>query len=325
VTSSPTQPKRPTTLDVLRSFWAELLDVPQHAVTADTDLFAHGADSMDVLYLETRIEAWFRIDLPDHAVIEAPTPSEMADLVQECIDRHGMAPIVAPNNLTVSVTRGAEGIAPLFVAPGAVGPNPVNVAWLARHLSGQRGVTSLVTELPPASAATDPEAWFTHVCQTWLAGIRAIAPAGPWRIMAICMGAPYAWEVSRILSHDGDVAIFLLDPYFGNPDLSLSEEEAVAIGEQGIRRFVFSHRAPTPADLDLTLLLTPNWDHRAAAETYASLTTRTPTIRFLASSSTGHGLAARTIAPIAAEVQIWLAARDLAPPAMPDAGAARRP
>jgi acyl carrier protein len=296
----------------LRIFWADGLRIPLSEVTEHTDLFANGADSMDLLYLETRIEATFRITLPDHAAIEAPTPGEMLDLVEEVLERGGKHALPEASNLTLRVSTGMPGVPPLFVAPGAAGKYVANVAWLARHLGARRGVTGLVSLVPPISARSDPDAWFAYVCDTWIAGIRAECPEGPWRLMAICLGAPYLWEVGRILSREGEVSLFFLDPFYGKPELAWTDEQASDAVMLDIRSRIVSKRLPKPADLDLTLLLTPNWEHRPLAEKYAELAPRTSTVRSLSLPDQSHGLSARTIAPVSAEVQIWLAARDAA-------------
>ncbi|MFM9108660.1 MAG: acyl carrier protein, partial [Chloroflexota bacterium] len=282
-------------------FWAESLRLPPDLVTPDTDLFANGADSMEMVFLESRIEAMLNVALPDSALIEAPTPAEMAEVVQEC--RLKPVPFSGPlrDAQTTWFPGGDPGVPPLFAA---LVNGPSETAWLSRHIAGPRAIAAIKNRHP---LPTDPallDAWFDDHCEASVRRILEIDPVGPWRLMSVCGIAPFFWEVARRLSRSGDPSLLLIDPWFRDPGTPPPARHTESV------HFFLGSRAAQPADFDLTLLLTPSWVHRPLAERYAALVPGPVELRFLPSSTPFHAITVDSLPYIAAEVQLWLASRD---------------
>ncbi|MFM9105805.1 MAG: acyl carrier protein [Chloroflexota bacterium] len=296
-------------LTQLMTYWADTLDLPRERVAPSTDLFAHGADSMDLIYLESRIETMLDVDLPDFCVIEAPTPAEMAILVQE--RRLHPVPFDGPvrDAQLTWFAGGDPGVPPVFATP--VG-GAIATAWLARHVSGPRALANLRNEHPLPADPGLRDAWFEDLCQASVRRILAIDHHGPWRLLAECGVVSFVWETCRRLSLIGEPSLLLIDPWFPFPGSGSDDPGAVDPTHHDL-----ANRPALPADFDLTLLLSPNWPHRTLAERYATLVSRPADVRLLPAATVGHALTADSIPAIAAEVQFWLASRDLDAPESP--------
>jgi len=285
-------------------FWANALGLRRDVVNLASDFFARGGDSMSAIYLQTRIEEFFGVVLPDHAVFEAPTPGEMADLLREASDR----PIVdrVRDGMLVRYPGGDPGMPPLFIAiPGGI---PA-AGWLARHLDGPRGVGLIHLPMFSGSRPADYDAWFDRSCEEGVRHILAADPHGPWRLAAVCSRAFFFWEVARRLLGHGEVSLFMCDPYFGLPNLDAEDDDpALPAPDAPLKPAI--RRDPIPAGIDLTLLIHARWPRRPLAERFAALTTGPLDLRYLPASIAGHGVTAASIALIAAELRVWLATRD---------------
>ncbi|MGI9252192.1 MAG: acyl carrier protein [Thermomicrobiales bacterium] len=279
-------------VDYLRGYWAEVLELPLHDVHADTDLFAHGADSLDTVYLQTRLESYFLIDMPDHAAIEAPTPGEMAELVAECQARRASR-AVAPDSLLIRITDSQPGYSPVLIAPGAPGRHPVNVAWLSRHIDSPRGVAGLVTIPSEMSETLPPSQWFDRTWRKWVDEVLAAYPTGPWRMVGICFGAPFIWEAANVLSAHGEVSLMLLDPW---------HRSALTRAERPREQAILDHQCTAGASFDLTLLLTPKWPFRANAMMYAELVNGETAVALLPERMALHAITAQSIGPVSLDI-----------------------
>ncbi|MFM9107785.1 MAG: acyl carrier protein, partial [Chloroflexota bacterium] len=293
-------------LPLLQVFWSQALGCDTSAVSASTDLFAAGGDSMDAVYLQTRIEECFGIVLPDHAVFEAPTPGEMVELIAENAGRRITGRKV--DGRLIRFAGGDPGVAPLFMAiPGGV---PA-AGWLARHLDAPRGIALINARRFQGSGLDEYDAWLDTNAADGVRHILAIDPRGPWRLMVVCGQSMYFWEVARRLSHLGSVSLFMFDPYFGLPEIGSADDDPLPAAPDPADPDAVP-RGLLAADFDLTLLITQPWSHRPVAERFAAFSSGPVDLRLLPASVGGHGIHAAAISLVAAELRIWLASRDLA-------------
>jgi phthiocerol/phenolphthiocerol synthesis type-I polyketide synthase E len=71
---------RPVDLvDEIRAMWAETLGLPD--ITADSDCFAMGGDSLTAVQVVSRLQARFGVELSVAELSDAPTASDLATLI----------------------------------------------------------------------------------------------------------------------------------------------------------------------------------------------------------------------------------------------------
>lgn len=298
---------RPTPDDIvrrLRIFWAEAGRVPQHRVAGDTHLLDLGVDSLGIVSLEIRIATQFGIDLPDHAVIEAPTPDEMAELVGERLADAAPAPPPDPGSSFVAVQRG-DGRPPVFAVAGGDGVGMSRIAWMARLTDPGREVVGLGAHTDPPAAAD----WLARRGEGYAAEIAATDPTGPILLFGDCLGALVAWETATALRRRGAaVRLMLLDPVAA---IRSREREP-----QWPRRLLLVGAVPTPGfDGDLTILCRAGAPWQPDADRFAALAAGQVAPSVLPSHIRGHSFRADAMPLIVAAVRRWLD-----PPAPPGPG-----
>ena len=284
----------------LRLFWAEAGRVPQHRVAGDTHLLDLGVDSLGIVSLEIRIATQFGIDLPDHAVIEAPTPDEMAELVAERLADASPPPLPDPGASFVVVQRG-DSRAPVFAVPGGDGVSMARLAWMARLTDPDREVVGL-------SAHTDPPDgpdWLARRAAGYADEIAAARPAGPVLLFGDCLGALVAWETAAAVRRLGvaPVRLLLLDPLY-----AVSPRERASDWH---RRRLLANAIPSGGfDGDLTIVCRAGAPRQPDAGRFATLAVGPVDWNVLPSHLRGHSFRADAMPLIVAAVRRWLGDAD---------------
>ncbi|MEO7262645.1 MAG: amino acid adenylation domain-containing protein [Jatrophihabitantaceae bacterium] len=171
--------------------------------------FDVGGNSLQAMQLLSRIRAGLGVDLPLTAVFLAPTPRGLAARIEA--EQAGTA---QPARGPVALLSEGVGIEPLFLVH-AVGGTVLPYTQLAAELADRYQVygiqaAALVAPSPPV-AQTLPE-----LAARYLAELRTIQPAGPYRIGGWSMGGLLAHEIVRQLERDGETVelMILLDAPF---------------------------------------------------------------------------------------------------------------
>jgi acyl carrier protein len=66
-------------------------------VSADTDIFAAGIDSLAVLRCRAALKEWTGIKVPGHIFFSGRTPAGIADLIETRVTTVAQSPIGAPH------------------------------------------------------------------------------------------------------------------------------------------------------------------------------------------------------------------------------------
>ncbi|MBL8699050.1 MAG: amino acid adenylation domain-containing protein [Alphaproteobacteria bacterium] len=187
----------------LETIWREVLGVPEIGV--DDDFFDLGGHSLIAAKLLARIDPLVDRPLPLATIFDAPTIALFADVI-----RKAASPERWPTAVPVQ-RRG--GLPPLFAVPG-VGGNVVCFATLARRLGEARPLVGM-----QARGLDGHEAPFDRVediAAHYVEQMRAIQPRGPYRILGVCIGGVFAYEMAQQLKRAGEQVALLamLDPAF---------------------------------------------------------------------------------------------------------------
>ena len=210
----------------IATIWRDLLGVQE--LDRQDDFFALGGHSLAAVRLFARIRKEFAVDLPLATLFQTPTLGALADLVkQERPDTPASAPVsptvratsdAAPAGLTapaaerspgrvpqrwsplVEIRRGQPGRQPLFCVHGAAG-NVLNFKVIADRLDPGQGFYGLQAQgvdgrLPLLASIEDMAAQY-------VAAIRTVEPAGPYRLAGYSGGGVIALEMARQLRLDG--------------------------------------------------------------------------------------------------------------------------
>ncbi len=177
----------------LAQLWEDLLDV--RPVGIRDDFFALGGHSLLALRALGGIERLFGRRVSLSALLETPTIERLAGLLRQ----DAAAP---PRSVVVPIQpRGDR--PPLFLFH-PVGGNVLCYLPLARVLDGPvYGIQSPGLEDLPAPWTIE------SLAAHYLAAIREIQPAGPWRLAGWSMGGLLAYEVARQLGREAAMLVMI--------------------------------------------------------------------------------------------------------------------
>ena len=188
----------------LAAIWSEVLDVEQASVRADSDFFHLGGHSLMAIRVMSKIHAAFGVSPPLSALFDAPRLSEFAALLENGGPTHS-------SSLMVPIRRSGETTLYL-IHPG--GGNVLVYEPLARHLSDRVEVIGI--QARGIDGKEEPDRTFDAMAQRYAEEIRKHAPRGPVNLAGYSTGGLIAFEVARILKHEGyEVGLVaLLDTLF---------------------------------------------------------------------------------------------------------------
>ncbi|MGH2616814.1 MAG: phosphopantetheine-binding protein [Thermomicrobiales bacterium] len=200
-----------TLLDLVREVWREVLGLD--AVGPEDDFFEIGGHSLVVPAAIARLAARLGLDVPLHALFDAPTPAEMAELIAELRHErerdaaHGVTPFFP--SWVVPLQREGAG-RPVFVFPAG--------ADEALALSKDAQIATLVGRQHPfwGLRRDDPlldgarEAGVPVLAATYAKQMRRIQGPGPFLLFGNCVGGYLAWETARHLLAAGETVAGIL-------------------------------------------------------------------------------------------------------------------
>jgi acyl carrier protein len=258
-----------TTVDLVREVLAEVLTLDR--VEPDDDFFELGGHSLIVASAVARLGERLGIDLPPRTMFEAPTPAEIAELIDELraephgphIPSEGIAPFL-PDWIVPLQREGFQ--RPVFVFPAGAG----NV-W---HVTMDSQVATRVGRDHPFWGFQRDDANQDHqrsdevetLAAQYVTWMRRIQDRGPYLLYALCRGGFLAWETARQLLEQGEeIAGMLFFEVPLRPDFAERP-----IGQSPAQITLATNLAPylpEPLPVDLTLLTTESWhaSERSAA------------------------------------------------------------
>ncbi|HEY3333219.1 MAG TPA: AMP-binding protein [Capsulimonadaceae bacterium] len=173
-------------------------------IGARESFFDLGGNSLQVARLVVRIHELTGEAIPLSAVIDSPSPFELAAYMRRTTDlsRHR-----SPVPLS---SRGDQ--LPLFCVPGRHG-DPIDFLKLAKHMGDERPIYAFAAK--DRWAATRAAMSLDEVSTQYANDIRRTQPVGPYHLCGFSAGGAIAFDVAQRLMRDGDNVAFLglLDTY----------------------------------------------------------------------------------------------------------------
>ncbi|MCP4690552.1 MAG: non-ribosomal peptide synthetase, partial [Desulfobacterales bacterium] len=193
--SSRGAPRDLTELRLLR-IWEKTLNL--HPIGLDENFFDLGGHSILAVRLMSHIQQDFGWSPPLSALFQAPTISQLAELMRERSDERSwtsLAPIRAEGSLS-----------PLFCLPGA-GGDVMYFHSLTVHLGPDRPVFGLRT--PGLDGKTAPHARIEDLAAHHVGVIKSVQPRGPYTLCGHSLGGHTAFEMARRLQQAGEEVALL--------------------------------------------------------------------------------------------------------------------
>lgn len=186
-----------TTRELAR-IWQDLLGI--HSIAFDQNYFDLGGDSPLAVQLFAQIEKVFGVKLPLATLFEAPTISELAEVLRR------EAPASSWSSL---VTIQPEGPRPPFFAIHGAGGNVLIYRGLSKSLGVDQPFYGLQSR--GLDGACAPLTRIEDMAALYVREIRRIQPHGPYFLGGYCLGGTIAFEVARQLQgQGGQVALLAL-------------------------------------------------------------------------------------------------------------------
>ncbi|HEX2524920.1 MAG TPA: acyltransferase domain-containing protein [Geminicoccus sp.] len=203
--------------------WQQLLG---HAhVTPTSNFHALGGDSLLAVRVAAILSSRFDIQVPPHALLEAPTPDALAAWMAAASNSNltrGERPFAL-----VTLRSGQTDCPPLFLLH-AVGGTVNFYSDLATALQGDIPVHAV--QAAALDGVTPPDRRVEAAAARCLDAIRWVQPVGPYRLAGSSFGGLLAYEVTRQLGQTGDYVdmLALIDtPAMEDLPEELSDDAAV--------------------------------------------------------------------------------------------------
>jgi thioesterase domain-containing protein/acyl carrier protein len=298
-----------STVALVQATWAEILDL--EAVGPDDDFFELGGHSLVVASAVARLGERLGIDLPMRALFAAPTPAEMATLIDTLSGELERDPAGEINpsipDWVVSLQREGAG-RPVFVFPPGHGG--------LRALAYEAQVASLVGRHHPfwgfrrehLDIDRARQAGIPAVATEYVRQMRAVQERGPYLLYGTCGGGYLAWEVAKHLLAEGDeIAGILFNEVFlrSNFDELMEGSTPAHISPRWNLELFYR---PQALPVDLTLLVSEEWLARRWSESWQRVALGTvETVVISDGSSESIDVAARRRAALAEHIRAWIA------------------
>jgi acyl carrier protein len=249
-----------STIDLIRATWAEILKTD--SIEPHDDFFEMGGHSLIAVSAVARLGERLGIDLQPRAIFEAPTPAEMAELIDEFRGQTADDPTVAATpslpEWVVPLQREGTG-RPVFVFPPADGGIQAltSDAQVAAAVGRRHPFWGFRRDHPGLEAAR--MAGITTLAAEYVKQMRAIPGHGPYLLYAGCAGGRVAWEAAGQLLAAGEAIAGIL--FYNVPLLPDFDATLPGSTPAHITPVVYqgAYYRPRALPVDLTLLVTETW------------------------------------------------------------------
>ncbi len=253
----------PPPLPLIQQTWAEILGI--EAIGPHDDFFELGGYSLLAASAAARLGQRLGRALPPHALFEAPTPREMAELIAglDAEPRNDAEEGVTPFFPTWVVPLQPRGAGrPVLVFPAGHNETIAMAieARVAGHVGREHPFWGFGREDPGLDSAR--AGGIPAMAAEYVVQMRAIQGRGPFLLYANCAGAPYAWDAARQLLGRGETIAGILfyeaplrrDAVWPLAGTTPAPTPSPAQTEDDYR--------PPPLPVDLTQLMTRYWWER---------------------------------------------------------------
>jgi hypothetical protein len=278
------------------------------------DFFEMGGNSLIVAAAVTRLNKRLGIDLPLRALFEAPTPAEMAELIdgirgdQEHAPARETAPLI-PDWVVPLQREGTN--RPVFVFPAGHGGLRAltHEAQVAALVGRDHPFWGLRREHPQILQAR--QIGIPAVATAYVRQMRTIQETGPFLLYAACAGGYLAWEAAKQLLAAGQkIAGILFYEVFLRPDFDALLKGLTPAHVTPQWSLSLYYR-PQPLPVDLTLLMTEEWHSRRWSEPWRDVARgNLETIVMRDDASGVQDGAGRRQLMLAGYIRDWLATTD---------------
>lgn len=165
----------------------------------DDDLFARGFHSLLAMRFLARLKKLRGVDLPLRTLFEFPTISGLAERI-DALDATGV-PADAREPIALLNPGGTQ--EPLFYFHGDLTADGLYTRRLAALIGADQPIYAIA---PHGTSGLPAFATVEEMAADYLARIRAIRPAGPYRLGGYCIGGLIAYEIARTLAAEGESA-----------------------------------------------------------------------------------------------------------------------
>jgi acetoacetyl-CoA synthetase len=184
----------------LGTLWTRALQLPSAGV--DANFFDLGGDSLMAVGLFLEIERELGVKFPITAIYDAPTITELADLIESEAQPPAFDHLV--------LLKPGDDSAPLFIVHG-VGGTVIELANLGRRIRTPKAVYAIQARgldgrQPPLERIEDMAALY-------VGEIRRVQPEGPYSIGGYSFGGVVALEMARLLGPENVAHLLMIDAF----------------------------------------------------------------------------------------------------------------
>jgi acyl-CoA synthetase (AMP-forming)/AMP-acid ligase II/thioesterase domain-containing protein/acyl carrier protein len=194
----PDVPETPATVTTthgrLLRIWKTLFGLTE--INGDDDFFALGGDSLLAAQLTVAIEEQFQCSLPATALLEAPTLSGLARLLDQRQD-----PIASPTLVPIQPI-GTSRHRPAFFCVHGLGGGILDYRRLSQALGVERPFYGLQARGLDGAEPIDES--IEKMAAHYVQAIKGLQPVGPYCLGGYCFGGIVAYEMARQLTTAGD-------------------------------------------------------------------------------------------------------------------------
>ena len=181
------------------AIWRRVLK--RETIARDLNFFDIGGDSLAVITLMFEIEQALGVELPVTMIYQAPSIASLSKAIKEHSEAQ-FSPIV--------LMKDGDGAPPFFIVHG-VGGNVMELFGVGRRIAYPGKVYAV--QAVGLDGKSEPHRRIGDLAEDYLAAIRSVQPAGPYKLGGYSYGGLVALEMAQRLKTSGETVglLALLD------------------------------------------------------------------------------------------------------------------